>query len=232
MNAPLRGGKTTPFEGGVRVPALFVDFANGRENKDRQVLFDGLMHVSDWFPTLAHFAGIPISSLPQDLDGMNMAGLLRPSANETVQDCIAKPRDSLLLEMWATGDTPFGESLEAYRLGDYKLINGTVRDSNYYRESSSGRFLNISRPLWITYSMEVVIKCFEMFYGAGPFDTMRIILTHKVVHVRPILILCRILILNTLVLYAFAVAHAQRSANEGPANIVSIQLEDRSYGDQ
>jgi hypothetical protein len=144
------------------------------------------MHVSDWFPTLTSFAGIPASFLPADLDGVNMASLLmNPSSNEEIEDCAANPRDGLLLEMWAAGDTPFGETLEAYRLGDYKLINGTVRDSNYYGESSSGLFLNISRPLWITYTMETLIKWLEMVFGAGPFDTMRIVLTHKVVHVRP-----------------------------------------------
>jgi len=33
LNAPLRSGKLTPFEGGVRVPAFAVDFSGRYMNK-------------------------------------------------------------------------------------------------------------------------------------------------------------------------------------------------------
>ena len=179
LNAPLRGGKTTPFEGGVRVPAVFIDFSSSEGSRS----FNGLMHVSDWFPTLASFAGIPASELPADLDGFNLADSLSGVQDLTSTSASVVPRDGVLLEMWAAYDTPFNEQLEAYRLGDFKLINGSVRDPNYYWESTTGRFLNISRPLWSSYGFEILIKGMEAIFGAGPFDTLRILIAHKYVHV-------------------------------------------------
>lgn len=53
-NFPLRGGKNSNFEGGVRVPTLFSGGAvpAGR----RGASTDALFHVSDWLPTLVHAA--------------------------------------------------------------------------------------------------------------------------------------------------------------------------------
>ena len=74
--------------------------------------------------------------------------------------------------------------LNEYILGDYKLISGIVRDDNYYMESStSGLFLNTSTPRMVSYVMECVIRAAETFLGAGPFDTTRIIFTHKILQV-------------------------------------------------
>jgi len=50
-NLPLRGGKRTQFEGGVRVPA----FVNSPllPTSARGATLNSLVHVSDWLPTLA-----------------------------------------------------------------------------------------------------------------------------------------------------------------------------------
>jgi arylsulfatase B/arylsulfatase I/J len=73
-NFPLRGGKTTLFEGGVRVPAWVMGgglpaTAKGTKRKE-------LLHAVDMFPTMAGLAGLTPSQLPKDLSGEDMWGTI------------------------------------------------------------------------------------------------------------------------------------------------------------
>ena len=63
-NFPLREGKGSVFEGGIRVPAFVAGPCV------QKGIFSELMHLSDWFPTVSHLAGADISYLV--LDGYNM----------------------------------------------------------------------------------------------------------------------------------------------------------------
>ncbi len=66
-NAPLRGGKGGPFEGGVRVPATIR--WPGQIEPGR--VFNGMITAMDWFPTLSSAAGFEPKN-PQPFDGADM----------------------------------------------------------------------------------------------------------------------------------------------------------------
>ena len=81
-NAPLRGGKQTLYEGGVRVPALAV----WPGKLPAGLLVDELLHLTDWYPTLLALAGAPTR---QDLvvDGRDIWAVLadgEPSPHEEI----------------------------------------------------------------------------------------------------------------------------------------------------
>ena len=67
FNAGMRGGKTTLWEGGHRVPC-FLRWPNSDACQPRDI--NTLCHVQDLLPTLADLAGI--SRVPQKLDGTSL----------------------------------------------------------------------------------------------------------------------------------------------------------------
>lgn len=102
-NTPLRGGKGTLYEGGVRAPA----FASWRGRIKGGTVVEEPMHAVDWYPTLVNLAG---GSLEQKtaLDGKDQWPTLtqgKPS-----------PHAALLLNAAPRGG--------AVRAGDWKLILG------------------------------------------------------------------------------------------------------------
>eukprot|EP00913_Durusdinium_trenchii_P014136 g13268.t1 len=112
-NWPLRGGKYSNFEGGVRVPAFvsggFVP-ANLRGSSN-----SGIIHIADWYATLCHLAGVD----PQDqraaagalppIDSLNMWPFLVESK--------ASPREVI----------PLGEN--ALIWGRWKLLTSSEAPS-------------------------------------------------------------------------------------------------------
>jgi arylsulfatase I/J len=64
-NGPLRGSKGSLFEGGTRV----ISFIYGPSLLHTSGKYEGLMHISDWFPTILSLAGIDYDDL--ELDGYN-----------------------------------------------------------------------------------------------------------------------------------------------------------------
>ncbi|CAM9787282.1 unnamed protein product [Hapterophycus canaliculatus] len=59
-NLPLRGVKMSNWEGGTKVPA-FVYSPSHIPHELWGTEYEGLMHVTDWLPTLAAAAGIELS---------------------------------------------------------------------------------------------------------------------------------------------------------------------------
>lgn len=105
-NYPLRGLKTTPFEGGVRVVGLV--WSASLNNTDHY--WDGYMHVSDWMPTLLTAANLEV---PSNIDGIShweSFSSNRPSKRTTMYEI----------------DDYTGYASVIY--GDYKLVTGNINE--------------------------------------------------------------------------------------------------------
>jgi len=124
-NWPLKGGKTSLFEGGVRVAAFisggFVP-VKLRGTKQKEIV-----HISDWFATFCGLAGVDPSDFPPGLPGVDSVDLwpLLSGTNST------PPHTELVLAL----DAPIGASripggkkanISAIIVGDYKLISGYI----------------------------------------------------------------------------------------------------------
>jgi arylsulfatase A-like enzyme len=107
-NGPLRAGKNTLYEGGVRTCA-FVTW-EGRVEPGTTV--NALSHMVDWYPTILKLAG---ASLEQKL----------PMDGRDIWPCITAGKSSPHEELLVNAAPHAG----AIRVGDWKLvINGRKRD--------------------------------------------------------------------------------------------------------
>ncbi|CAH0407290.1 unnamed protein product [Chilo suppressalis] len=113
VNLPLRGKKYTPWEGGLRVPAFIW------HSSFRPRIWNGLMHISDWLPTLTAAAG---GIFKGKIDGVNQW-------EPIVQDGESRRNEVLL-----TVEDSDRNVYAAYRAGDYKIVVGNVSglSNDYY----------------------------------------------------------------------------------------------------
>ena len=98
-NAPLKGGKYTLFEGGIRVPMMVTFPKQYLVN----TVVDNVVTTMDLFPTLCSLAGAPI---PKHLDGIDLTPLLS-GKNPSLRDDVV---------YWDTGVE------QAVRQGKWKLL--------------------------------------------------------------------------------------------------------------
>ncbi|KAJ4948152.1 hypothetical protein JOQ06_019692 [Pogonophryne albipinna] len=132
-NWPLKGGKGTYWEGGIRA----VGFVHSPLLKKKGVVSRALIHVSDWFPTLLGLAGAPQSN--HSLDGHDVW--------ETISKGWPSPRTEILFNIDPVSrkpGEPYDKSLvlngfgiwdtavrAAIRVGDWKLLTGNVGDGDW-----------------------------------------------------------------------------------------------------
>jgi arylsulfatase A-like enzyme len=103
-NGPLRAGKATVFEGGLRVPACIHWPGRIASGVSEQI-----MTILDVLPTLAAAAGVPVSA-PRPLDGMNLWPELSTAST--------RERGELFFAVQAEA----GPKQHALRLGEWKLV--------------------------------------------------------------------------------------------------------------
>nr|XP_057915085.1 arylsulfatase I [Doryrhamphus excisus] len=132
-NWPLRGGKGTYWEGGIRA----VGFVHSPLLKRKGVVSKALIHVSDWFPTLLALSGTLQSH--HGLDGHDVWG--------TISEGLPSPRTEILFNIDPVSRKP-GEPYDkalvlngfgiwdtavraAIRAGDWKLLTGNVGDGDW-----------------------------------------------------------------------------------------------------
>lgn len=118
QNAPLRSGKGSAYEGGIREP-MIVSWPGvtegGSEIKDYII-------IEDFFPTILEMAGITGYDIPQIVDGQSFVPLLKDST------ATGHARERALVwntpNIWISGnyrDHGIGATA-AIRKGNYKLI--------------------------------------------------------------------------------------------------------------
>lgn len=112
-NAPLREGKASLYEGGIRVP-LIVRWPGVTS---AGATCDFPIHWIDWHPTLAEVAGIAPAKLPQ-LDGRSFLPLLQGAATLPMRPLFWHyPHYRRAMAGLAASPS------SAIRLGDWKLIH-------------------------------------------------------------------------------------------------------------
>lgn len=114
-NGPLRGSKGALFEGGIKVDSFIYSplLSNGGS------IFSGLMHISDWFPTIMALTGVSyVADEGYEFDGVNQLDGWMGKGN---------PRNALLYNMYqAISDYNFDIWVNgsfAVRDGRYKLMH-------------------------------------------------------------------------------------------------------------
>ena len=115
-NYPLRGGKGSLWEGGIRVPGMFYSPFLPRWNRGTH--FKGLFHATDWLPTLYKAAGgDPEIRLPRSIDGVNqLESFFSPVSSWSMST--HHKRKEFLYNIDPKKDNA------AIRVGDMKLIKG------------------------------------------------------------------------------------------------------------
>ena len=119
-NYPLRGGKQYLYEGGIHVNAFIHSPLLPLER--RGSIFDGLVHVTDWLPTLVSgVLGMPVTD---DIDGVDQWSALlsggSPPRTEILHNIDRWALNTLFTDNLTTLTTP----IQAIRQGHMKLLMG------------------------------------------------------------------------------------------------------------
>lgn len=115
-NGPLRGSKGALFEGGIKVDSfIYSPLLGVGETINTGSVFSGLMHVSDWFPTILALTGVSyVATEGYEFDGVNQLDGWMGKGN---------PRSALLYNMY--------QSIADYNFDIWTNGSFAVRDGRY-----------------------------------------------------------------------------------------------------
>eukprot|EP01006_Ploeotia_vitrea_P034029 TRINITY_DN6568_c0_g1_i1.p1 TRINITY_DN6568_c0_g1~~TRINITY_DN6568_c0_g1_i1.p1 ORF type:complete len:550 (+),score=34.63 TRINITY_DN6568_c0_g1_i1:42-1652(+) len=125
-NYPLRGGKFTLWEGGLRGNAFITGPLVPKSARGTK--WHGLMHESDWYPTLLSLANITLPSYtgPRPVDGYNMWSAAMSGSHSPRHEILHQPNNQ-----WNNASVCTHPELRqkhscggAFMKGGYKLVFG------------------------------------------------------------------------------------------------------------
>lgn len=115
QNAPLREGKGSCYEGGVRVPLMF--FWPGRTRPGK---CNTPVTCEDLFPTILEIAGIHNPKVSQEVDGESLVGIFADSKSPVPS--YERPIVEHYPHKWKAYDLDDIDYLSSVRCGDWKLV--------------------------------------------------------------------------------------------------------------
>lgn len=116
-NTPFRGGKHALFEGGVRGTALLAGYGIQRKGT-----YDGLMHIVDWYATLADVAGYSLKG-GRPLDGVSHWPRLTAAEGDATLS--PAPRTSVVLGNVSHFGRGFGMVIDDDEGKQWKIVAGS-----------------------------------------------------------------------------------------------------------
>ncbi|RQP13585.1 MAG: sulfatase [Parapedobacter sp.] len=143
QNLPLRAGKGSIYEGGIRVP-LLIRYPHGAKGS----VVKTPVIIEDLFPTLLEIAGIPHPRLEQgQVDGFSLLALLESRKPDFPEN---RPLVWHMPHKWIRTDGPGINFFSAIRQGDYKLVYDMKKERvelyNLEKDIGENRDLSAEMP--------------------------------------------------------------------------------------
>ncbi|XP_043925496.1 arylsulfatase I [Protopterus annectens] len=167
-NWPLRGRKGTYWEGGIRA----IGFVHSPLIKRKRKISKALIHITDWYPTLAYLSGANVTQADR-LDGYNVW--------HTISEGKLSPRKEILHSIDPLyNHAPFGSLAKGFniwntavqasiRVGDWKLLTGDPGYSDWIPPQTQinfpGSWWNLER---LSNTMKKSVWLFNI--TADPFE--------------------------------------------------------------
>lgn len=148
-NRPLRSGKGSIYEGGIRVPLIIKGIKGNQANNK----VNTPVIIEDIFPTILEMSKAKKAETPQRIDGKSALPYLTKKKNTTD---IERPLVFHIPNKWTTTDGDGFNYRSAIRKGNYKLVHSMRTDS--YELFDLANDLGESKDLFNDKQYEAVAK--------------------------------------------------------------------------